>query len=243
MRFTRLKNKIKNGTLTGTHGTPFAGGIKEKTIGATKKRKSTASEISGKPGETGGIERERLDELGPVMKLRTRGKRVYVSLEDEGEIGYLSSGSSSEYGDSGAGDLDTEDDSDDDLPLLTNRPSKALKKRSMDGPWIGAQVHQPVPGNLADQHLRLSLSNALSASSVLTPKETQVQALLPAQNPNRHIHRSELEGQLEQVQMQPGDERSQPPVTTLQNSPFRHSSREPSYKQEIVKADWDLEGI
>src|SRR6266536_3505002 len=108
---------------------------------------------------------ERLEELGPVLNMRTRGKRVKVKLEDEeGELGYMSSGGSSEYGDAGDGDLDTEDDFDD-LPLAKNKKLLPSKKKRADASST-AKVAEEGLGTVIGDHHNTSLLDAPSDPTV-----------------------------------------------------------------------------
>ena len=118
MRYSRLKSKIENGTLIGTHGTPFVAAAKEKGVKASKKRKLNGAESDGKStiAKDDGV--EKLEELGPVVNMRTRGKKVRVKLQvEEGEMGNMSSGGSSEYGEAGNGDLDIDEDLEENHQL------------------------------------------------------------------------------------------------------------------------------
>ncbi|KAI9762925.1 MAG: hypothetical protein M1840_001105 [Geoglossum simile] len=58
MRYTRLRRHIVNGTLIGTHGTPFQGGP-ERAAQAQGKRKKSSSMVLGEESEGSGYTRAR----------------------------------------------------------------------------------------------------------------------------------------------------------------------------------------
>jgi hypothetical protein len=242
MRFTRLKSKIENGTLTGTNGAPFIGGTKEKAPRASKKRKSTAGE-GPSPGKGTGnmaVEEDKLEELGPVVKMRTRGKKVRVKLEDdEGEPGYLSSGGSSEYGDrDGDGDVDTEDDLEDDVPVSKKR-STGLKKRGVETSSAvkNEQILSPASPTVQQQILpaRDSPSDGLSGS---IPGGSHAQPRTYAQGNGGTDDPYYGYGVQGTTTMQPGEDYSQPPVASLANCSITpQDSSEVLERQRVLKAE------
>lgn len=108
MRYTRLRRAIESGTLTGTHGTPFQGG-QEKPADATKKRRrsSLSEEVKAQKGTWN-------EDDFAVIRTRS-GSRIGRAINSKEE--YMEN-------------LESDEDSDDELPLVKRRAS-VLKRRDM----------------------------------------------------------------------------------------------------------------
>ena len=142
MRYTRLRRQIENGTLIGTHGTPFQGGA-EKIAEAQRKRRRSVGLSSIAKGKDGG--------RGDL----TKKKIPRAALSKDSKTGGSTAG---------------EETSEEDMPLMKRCRSKEAtetKIRSVDGDQDLIKAEQEEKSEV----LKTDLTEKAGEDEVLAPQE------------------------------------------------------------------------